>query len=458
MSEEKIPVTTSSDQARDLYLQARDLAEKLRAPDARPIYDQAIAADPTFALAYLGRAQTAATNADFFSNLEQAVTHADHASESEALLIRAFDAGVKGEADQQLTLLEQLVELHPNDERALNALGIAYQGRQRYDEAIEQFEKASEIDAEYSPPYNQLGYAQRSAGDYAAAEAAFKRYIELLPDDPNPHDSYAELLMKMGRHDESIAEYRAALEIDPDFNFSYIGIATNQMLKGEGDAARTTLQELYDRAPDSGIRRAALNARATSYLHDGNTEAALAALEEGRVIAQNESDHLAMSGDYQLMGDIHLFAGHADEAAGLYAQALEHGQMADVPEGVKEGIRRQDHYNKARVAIVAGDVPAAETAAAAYHDAAQTPFEAFQDHELMGRIALAKGDAAGALTHFGMANQQNPEVLYAIAQAHQAAGDAAAAQAAMEQAANFNQLSFAHGYIRPLSQAPATGS
>jgi tetratricopeptide (TPR) repeat protein len=456
--EDKVPITTASDEARGLYIEARDLSEKLRTQDARPIFDQAIAADPTFALAYYGRALAAATNADFFANLEQAMANIDQASEGEQLLIRGLDAGVRGEPDEQLQLLQQLVETHPNDERARNALGGAYNGRQDYEKAIAEYERAIEIDPEYSPSYNNLGYAQRAVGNYAAAEEAFKRYIELIPDDPNPHDSYAELLLKMGRHDESIAEYRAALAQDPEFVFSYVGIATNQMLMDQGDAARTTLQELYDKAPDSGVRRQALINKATSYLQEGNTAAAMAALGEAHAIAQGENDWLAVSGDHQLMGDVQLFAGNPDEAAAHYAQALESGEKAEVPEGVKAGIRKNDHFNKARVAIAKGDVAGAEAAAAAYHEVADTPFEVWQDHELMGRIALAKGDAAAALTHFGQSNQQNPEVLYAIAEAHKAAGDAAAAREAAERAANFNQLGFAYGYIRPMAQVMVSGN
>ena len=39
--------------------------------------------------------------------------------------------------------------------------------------------------------------------NYADAEKAFQKYIELIPKDPNPYDSYAELLLKMGRFDDS---------------------------------------------------------------------------------------------------------------------------------------------------------------------------------------------------------------------------------------------------------------
>ena len=78
-------------------------------------------------------------------------------------------------------------------------------------------QKATEINPKFSPAYNSLGYAYRPLEKYAEAETAFKKYIELIPDDPNPYDSYAELLMKTGRFDESIAQYRKALSVDQHF-------------------------------------------------------------------------------------------------------------------------------------------------------------------------------------------------------------------------------------------------
>src|SRR5687767_12657953 len=42
---DKIPITTSSEEARKLFVQGRDLAEKLRATDARKFYEQAVAKD-----------------------------------------------------------------------------------------------------------------------------------------------------------------------------------------------------------------------------------------------------------------------------------------------------------------------------------------------------------------------------------------------------------------------------
>ena len=70
-ADQKIPITTSSEEARQLYLKGRDLAEKLRATDARVLYAQAAAKDSGFALAQLGLANTAGTAKEFFDALAQ---------------------------------------------------------------------------------------------------------------------------------------------------------------------------------------------------------------------------------------------------------------------------------------------------------------------------------------------------------------------------------------------------
>ncbi|CAN5293505.1 hypothetical protein BH18GEM1_BH18GEM1_22550 [soil metagenome] len=444
----KIAVTTVSEEARRLYVEGRDLNEKLRAEDARPLLRQAIEADPDFATGHYGLAQAAGSNDEFFESLERAVALADGASEGERLMILALDAGTKGRADEQLEMYTQLVELFPEDERAHNLLGNVYNGRQEYDKAIAEYRKATEINPEFSPAYNSLGYAARAAGQFEIAEKAFQDYTRVLPEEANPYDSYAEFLMKRGRYDESIEQYRKALEIDPTFQASYVGVANDQILKGEFEAARGTMRELYDAAEDDNERRQSLFWTAASHLHEGNREAAIEALEQGFDIAEKNGDYLSMSEDYNLMGDIFLETGDPDRAAGFYQQSVEAVAKADVPEEVKEAGRRGEIYDGARVALAKDDLETAKSKAAEYHEVATGPFETRADHELAGRIALAEGRWDDAIAELGQANRQSPLVLFALAQAHHGKGDHEAMRRLATEAADFNQLSFPLAYVR----------
>ena len=55
----KIPVTTKSEEAKKEYLEGRSLAERLLVQDSIAHFDKAISLDPNFALAELGRANSA---------------------------------------------------------------------------------------------------------------------------------------------------------------------------------------------------------------------------------------------------------------------------------------------------------------------------------------------------------------------------------------------------------------
>ena len=447
----KIPITTSSDDARAAYLKGRDLAEKLRATDARRFYEEAAAKDPGFALAYVGLANTAGTNREFVEAVTKAVGLASKVSEGERHMVLALEAGLKNDPAAVLRHYTELVARYPNDERAQTLLANTYFGRQEYQAAVDHFVKATKIDAKFSQPYNQLGYAYRFLDQYGPAETAFKKYVELIPDDPNPYDSYAELLMKMGRFDESIAMYKKALAIDANFVASYIGIGNDQLFKGQPAAARETFAKIAAVARNTGEKRTAHFWTAAAYVHEGATDKAVAEIEANYALSGAEQDGGTQAGDLNLMGDILREAGRIDDALVKYGKAVEVSEAARVPAEAKAATRRNYLFEQARAAVARHDVATAKTKAAAYATevaARKVPFELRQQQELEGLIALEEKRYAAAVQSFGKANQQDPCILYLTAVALKGAGDATRATAMAAKAAAFNQLSFNYGYVR----------
>lgn len=456
---DRIPVTTSSEEARKLYLEGRDLAEKLRATDAKARFEKAVAADPSFALGYVGLANTAGTAKEFFEAVSRAVALGEKASPSEQLLICSLDAGAKGEPARQKDCLTKLVAAHPDDERAHNLMGAFHFGRQDYAAAIEQYKKATAINRRFSQPYNQLGYAYRFTGRYDDAEQAFKTYIEVLPGDPNPLDSYAELMMKRGRFEESIRSYEKALAVDPNFVASYIGIGNNHVFLGQGDKARASYARLASVARNDGEKLQAHFWTAMSWVHEGATDKALAEAQKMAAINETRKDLVALSGTYALMANILLEAGRVDDAEARFREQAAAIEKADVAAQVKEAARRQRLFDEARIALARNDVAAARAKGAAYAEAIrgpQIPFELRQGHELEGRIALVAKSYDAAVTALQQANNQDPRVLFLLATALRAKGDAAAAKKAAVQAADWNALSNTYGYVRGKARAIAT--
>lgn len=448
---EKIPVTTSSKKARKLFLAGRELADRIRFTDARDYFLRAIDEDPQFAMAYLYLANNSGSTKEFFSSLKKAVFLAEEVSEGERLWILGQEAGNRGKPEIQVEYLTALTELYPEDERAHNLLGGLYFGRQDYQQAIIHYELATGINPDFSQPYNQLGYALRSLGEFHKAEYAFKKYIQLIPDEPNPYDSYAELLMKAGRHEESIDNYRKALEKNPRFTPSLVGIGNNQMFVGDYEAARSTFAELRELARHSGERRVSYFWTAVSYVFENDLGSAIESAEAMAAIAQADDDKAALSGDAGFMGNIYLYKGSTDDALASFRRAVDLAEQADVNDDIKDRYRRNLAYREARVALRRGELERAARKAAEFRTAARAKgisSELRRSHELDGVLALARGDAEMALAELEQANLQDPVVIYWTAKAAFEAGDVERAKSLAQSAAFFNQLTPNFAYIR----------
>ena len=439
----QIPLTTTSDEARTLYVRGRDLFEQARGHDARPLFQQAAAKDPTFAMAHYYLAFSSPSPKEFLAHLNEAVSLSSKASEGERLLILALQAGVNGDSRKSTDLSEELVAKYPDDPRAHAQLGNAYFNQQEFDKATSELTKATKLDPRYSPAYNSLGYAYMPQGKYPEAETAFKKYIELVPKDPNPYDSYAEMLMRTGRFDESIAQYRKALSVDPQFTGSYIGIASDLMFQGKHGAAAAQAQKLYDAARDDGDRRTAMLSRAVIYVDQGQAAQAMREMEKLYALDGRHGDTAAMSADAGQMGDILLGAGRADEAGKRYQQSLTLIQGSGLSTQLKDIAKLADHYNLARVALAKGDTATGSKHAQQYISGAAATNDVGrirQGHELEGMIALQAKDFDKAIDELGQADQQDPYILYTMATAYQAKGDAAKAKELAGRAARMNIL------------------
>ena len=439
----KIPITTTSEEARKEFVTARDMAERLLGTESIEHYDKAIALDPKFALAELNRAGVSATGKEFFEHLGKAVSLAGGASHGERLLILATEAGANGDTVKQKGYLDQLETAYPADERAHFIVGGYHFGQQDFPSAIEHYKKATELAPNYSPAFNLLGYSYRQNADYANAEQAFKRYIELIPNDPNPYDSYAELLLKMGKFDGSIEQYRKALAVDDNFMASHAGIAAALTYQGKPAEAAAELQKVTEKARNDGERRIATFGLAMIALDGGKLKDALAHVDKQYAIAEKTNDVPAMAGDLQLKGNLLVEAGQADAARTQYEQSLKMTEASDLSPQIKENARLVHHVNLGRVSLASRDVAGAKTHADAFMQGAKArgnPLQIRQAHGLAGLIALQEKDYDKAIEELGQANQQDPAVLYRSCLAHEAKGDHAKARQLCTDAADFNSL------------------
>lgn len=257
-------------------------------------------------------------------------------------------------------------------------------------------------------------------------KTAFETYIELIPDDLDPYDSYAELLMRTGRFEESITSYRLALEQDDHFVASHIGIATNLNFLDRQDEADRQLEQMLANARNDGERRGAYFAMAVSRVSAGDLSGAIDCIAVEMALAAKIGDATAMAGDHTNIGLLQLKLGNSDAAEAHFEAALAVVEASDRAEEVKEGARRGILYNSAVVASARGDYETARRLAAELQERGETIGNRFAirlSHELRGIAALAAGDGSTATKELAQANQQNPYNLFRQALAAAARGD-----------------------------------
>jgi TolB-like protein/Tfp pilus assembly protein PilF len=93
-------------------------------------------------------------------------------------------------------------------------------------------DRAIELDGELAEAHATLGLALGQGWDFVGAEREFKRAIELSPSYAMAYHWYAVLLGLVGRHGEAIDVERRAVELDPHSSVVRQGLGTVYLIRG----------------------------------------------------------------------------------------------------------------------------------------------------------------------------------------------------------------------------------
>jgi tetratricopeptide (TPR) repeat protein len=140
----------------------------------------------------------------------------------------------------------QAAAVNPHDGDAQYQLGLIYQQRRQYTEAIRRFERAVEIDPSETDAHFQLGRIAREQGRLHDALAHFQKVL-----DQDERHSQSEILRELGGMYVTVKQYQDACNelapyiekrpYDPEGLFYY-----GQALEGLGKTAEA--REMYRRA------------------------------------------------------------------------------------------------------------------------------------------------------------------------------------------------------------------
>src|SRR5437660_127390 len=263
-----MPVTTSSAAAARYYENGMVHYENHRWNLALNDWHEAVKLDPKMAVAYAWICMTTTDPAEESAHRAQAKATMSEVSPAEQLMVRWMVATHESRYVEGISAMNDLLAMYPRDKR-LNFL-VAYwlYKQDQYDLAEKLTLKALAEDSKYATAYNQLAYLYSRVQDYPKSLEAASKYVELLPNEPNPHDSYGEMLRLAGHFQEALDQYRLALKIDPTFYISQKELGETYSLMGQEEQARAEYAKAIHDAPSDGLRAEYLQKSALTYVRE----------------------------------------------------------------------------------------------------------------------------------------------------------------------------------------------
>lgn len=128
-----------------------------------------------------------------------------------------------------------------------NSMGVALYERGRYEEALQAFDEAIQLNPDLAVVWHNNGTAFRNLGRYEEALQAFDEAIRLDPEYVDAWTMRGLTLADLSNYDEAIQSYDEAIRLDPKHSGAWYGKSMALRILGripEADAAYARSEEL----------------------------------------------------------------------------------------------------------------------------------------------------------------------------------------------------------------------
>ncbi|MBF0379517.1 MAG: tetratricopeptide repeat protein [Magnetococcales bacterium] len=238
---------------------------------------------------------------------EQTQTTVDEAY-SQAL--EYFSSANYTKADQICT---SIIHVFPNHIYAINLLGLIAQQYNRHDLAVEQFQRAININGNLALLYYNLGTSLYPLGRLDEVVEAQTKAIAIQPDYAEAYSSLGNTLIIQGMLDRAVECLQKAIAINPGFADAHSNLGNALLEQGK-----------YEEAVDSYNRAIAINPNyAAAYYNIGNIK-----LEQNRLqeAVNNYQKAIAIKADYVEallnLGVVLKKQDNLKEAASIFQKAI----------------------------------------------------------------------------------------------------------------------------------------
>jgi tetratricopeptide (TPR) repeat protein len=427
-----IPISTRSAEARKFIEVTLDKYENHIVDGALANARKAINRDPQFALGYAALSLASLGSIPDAAALGHAKALLPHATPDEQLLIRWMISISDRDLLPAIIAMNDLVKHYPNNKHVLYIIADWLYFQQDYDRSRKMLETVRQLDPDFPPALNLLGYAYIETGtpDPEKAIASLQRYAEVQPKSPNPQDSLGEIFRLSGDDQSSLEHYSAALNIDPTYISSHYGLGDTSALMGNYLRARAEYDDAIAIANNPRDRCHSEFQKALVYFWEGQIPEGHAALDALNEKARRQKEPYSQFeigfGRAMLAGDPALELEQL-RSLELWLQSPSDG----LSEADRGSFRAQVLRERARVSASRGELALAEASVRKLElltDQSRDPLVANSYESARGYVLAAKGDLTNAVDELA-ADPRSLLALDQLADAQEKLGNTSAAEA-----------------------------
>ncbi len=198
-------------------------------------------------------------------------------------------------------------------------MGVVYNGTGRYEDAVQEFQKALSLDSTNDDAFLGLASAYEKLNRPDDAEKTFQKAIQVRPRYWAGCAWLGGFYFRHARYDEAARMYSQWIALTPDSYQGYSDLGSVYVKQGRYSDAIPQLQRSVDINPNTS----AYGALASAYFYQGSFADAAREYKQAIDVGGDASD------DYSLPGNLaeayYWTPGHQDQAKELYKQAVSRG-------------------------------------------------------------------------------------------------------------------------------------
>ena len=213
------------------------------------------------------------------------------------------------------------IEAPATDFYRLFDLAVQLADKRQFDAAVPAWKKALELNPEDPRGHNNLGVALFESGRGEEAIAEYRRSLELNPNSSQTHNNLGSALAERGRMDEALAEFQKAVQLNPDNAGAHINLGN--ALAGNKERLNEAIDELtkaIEMAPGAANGQ---NGLGVALARAGRLEDAAIHMEKAVTLAPQAVDY------HYNYGRVLAAKGSLAEASSQFEQAAKLSNMQE---------------------------------------------------------------------------------------------------------------------------------